>query len=244
MGSSTQTVLAVIPAHNEAGRIGPVVTATRRHLPVLVVDDGSTDTTAEEARRHGAEVLSLSPNQGKGAALKAGLAWALREGARAVVTLDADGQHDPREIPAFLEVFGEHATEPALLIIGYRRFAQMPLQRTLTNGAARWIFSWAVGRRIPDNQSGYRLLSRPLVEDVLESKEKGFAFEVEVIARAIGRGWPIYWIPIRTIYSVGERSHIRPWTHLTSFVRVTLRARRTVAAVSRRHSTERGSQSR
>src|SRR5665648_43994 len=244
MSPSAQTVLAVIPAHNEAGRIGPVITATRRYLPVLVVDDGSTDATAQVARRHGAEVLSLSPNQGKGAALKAGLARSLQEGRQAVITLDADGQHDPCEIPAFLEVFAAHSAEPALLVIGYRRFAQMPLQRTLTNGAARWIFSWAVGRRIPDNQSGYRLLSRGLVEDVLKSTEEGFAFEVEVIARAIGRGWPIYWIPIRTIYSVGERSHIKPWTHLTSFVRVTLRARRTVAAVSRRHSTERGSQSR
>ncbi len=244
MSPSAQTVLALIPAHNEAGRIGPVVTAARRHLPVLVVDDGSADATAQEARDHGAEVLSLPINQGKGAALKAGLAFALREGRQAVVTLDADGQHDPQEIPAFLEVFGAHSAEPAFLIIGYRRFAQMPLQRTLTNGAARWIFSWAVGRRIPDNQSGYRLLSRGLIEEVLESKEGGFAFEVEVIARTIGRGWPIYWIPVRTIYAVGERSHIKPWTHLTSFVRVTLRARQIVAAVGRRHSTERGSQSR
>src|SRR5690349_12474402 len=94
-------IVALIPAHDEAARIGPVVAGALRHVPVLVVDDGSSDATAATAATAGARVLSLDPNRGKGAALRAGFAVALDDGAEAVITLDGDGQHDPAEIPAF-----------------------------------------------------------------------------------------------------------------------------------------------
>src|SRR4051794_33508154 len=96
------TVVAVIPAHEEAPRIGPVVAAARRHVAVIVVDDGSSDATAAAAEAAGAEVIRQSPNQGKGAALRTGFRRALERGADAVVTLDGDGQHDPGEIPRLL----------------------------------------------------------------------------------------------------------------------------------------------
>jgi glycosyltransferase involved in cell wall biosynthesis len=217
-------IVALIPAFDEALRVAAVVSGTRAHLPVLVVDDGSTDETAVVAEAAGATVLRQRPNQGKGAALRAGFQWTLDQGFDAVLTLDADGQHDPADIPAFLAA---HARTGADLVVGRRDFSRMPLVRQLSNRLGGLAFSWAVGRRIPDNQSGYRLVSRRLMEAMLGSGEAGFEFEVEMIAIAIRAGWTIDWVPVRTIYA-GEPSHIDPWRHFTSFVRIVRKARRTV----------------
>ena len=92
-------IVALIPGYNEAPRIGAVVRGALEHLPVIVVDDGSSDGTADVAREAGATVIEQRPNQGKGAALRAGFRRALDDGGDAILTLDADGQHDPREIP-------------------------------------------------------------------------------------------------------------------------------------------------
>ena len=194
------------------------------HLPVLVVDDGSSDATAVAAETGGASVLVLHPNQGKGAALRAGFGWALERGFDAVVTLDGDGQHDPAAIPAFLAA---RAVAGDALVIGCRDFRRMPPARRLANSVGGRAFSWAVGRDIPDNQSGYRLIDRRLMVALLASRETGFAFEVEMITTCIRGGWPMAWVPIRTIYA-GAPSHIRPFAHLASFVRVVREARRTV----------------
>ncbi|MCI0583215.1 MAG: glycosyltransferase family 2 protein [Chloroflexi bacterium] len=218
------TILALIPAHDEAPRIGAVVRAAAAHLPVLVVDDGSSDGTADVAEAAGATVLSQHPNQGKGAALRAGFARAIADGALAVVTLDADGQHDPAELPRFL---ASERERPAELIVGARDFGRMPLGRRLSNGAGTVLLSAAVGRWIPDNQSGYRLVGRRLMTAMLGSREHGFAFEVEMIAVCLREGWPIRWVPISTIYG-DERSQIRPLHHLREFVAVSGRARRIV----------------
>jgi glycosyltransferase involved in cell wall biosynthesis len=220
----SRRVVAVVPAYQEGPRIGDVVRGAALYVPVLVVDDGSTDGTAEAARAAGATVVSHVANQGKGAALRAGFQRALREGADAVITLDADGQHDPGEIPAFLAAWERSGAQ---LVIGQRDFRRMPPLRRLANDLGQRTFSWAVGRHVPDNQSGYRLLVRRLVERLLESQESGFEFEVEMITLAIRAGYTIEWLPIRTIYR-GEPSHIRPWSHVTSFLRVAREARRTV----------------
>ena len=104
-GRPEPRIIALIPAHDEATRIGAVVAGAAGHLPVLVVDDGSTDATASEAAAAGAIVLAQRPNQGKGAVLRAGFARAIGEGVDAAVTLDADGQHDPAELPRFLTAY-------------------------------------------------------------------------------------------------------------------------------------------
>jgi glycosyltransferase involved in cell wall biosynthesis len=217
-------IVAIIPAYEEAPRVGRVVSGAMAHLPVLVVDDGSTDETAAIAEAAGATVLRQVPNQGKGAALRAGFRWALERDFEAVLTLDADGQHDPTEIPAFLAARAQPGSD---LIIGRRDFSRMPPIRQLSNRVGGLAFSWAVGRRIPDNQSGFRLVSRRLMEAMLTSGESGFEFEVEMITTAIRAGWAIEWVPIRTIYA-GEPSHIDPWRHFTSFVRMVREARATV----------------
>ena len=225
--AATPRILALVPGYEEGPRIGAVVEAAARHLPVLVVDDGSSDDTAAQAEAAGARVVRQVPNQGKGAALRAGFRAALDEGWDAVVTLDADGQHDPDEIPRFVAAFataGASGPRPEL-VIGRRDFARMPPTRRLANTVGAAAFSWAVGQAIPDNQSGYRLLGRRLMAATLDSDEAGFEFEVEMIAVCLRRGWTLAWVPISTIYA-GEPSHVRPLAHVRHFVRATRAARR------------------
>jgi glycosyltransferase involved in cell wall biosynthesis len=215
-------ILALIPAYNEAAHIVEVVTSARAHLPVLVVDDGSADDTATRAEEAGATVLCQTPNQGKGVALRAGFSWALEAGYEAIITLDADGQHDPVEIPKFLDAYAKRGAD---LIIGARDFSQMPPVRRLSNTVGRWAFSWAIGQSIRDNQSGYRLISRRLLEAILASDEAGFEFEVEMIVICVQRDFVLDWVPIRTIYA-GETSHIDPWHHTVNFLRMVWQTRR------------------
>lgn len=209
-------ILALIPAHNESGRVANVVRAAQAFLPVLVVDDGSTDDTAARAEAAGATMLRQVPNQGKGAALRAGFRRALDEDYEGVLTLDADGQHDPAEIPKFLDAYAERQPD---LIIGARDFDQIPPVRRAANTLGRWSFSWALGKPVLDNQSGYRLISRRLLEATLTSQESGFEFEVEMIVTCVQRGYVLEWVPIRTIYG-GESSHINPAEHAVNFLRV------------------------
>ena len=222
--SRVPEVIAVIPAYQAAPTLDAVVRATREHLPVLVVDDGSTDETSAVAEAAGAEVIRQEPNQGKGAALRYGFAYVLEQGAVAVLTLDADGQHDPACAPDFLEAWRARG---APLIIGRRDFSQMPLSRRVANNLGTQTFSWAVGRHIDDNQSGYRLIAQPLLPHLLASTEDGFEFEVEMITDAIRAGLAIDWVPIPTIYE-DAGSHISPVTHVTNFLRVARAARRSV----------------
>jgi glycosyltransferase involved in cell wall biosynthesis len=224
VSSQAIDIIAVIPAYQAAPTLDAVVRQTLEHLPVLVVDDGSTDGTSSVADLAGAEVLRQDPNQGKGAALRRGFAHALENGAQAVLTLDADGQHDPGCALDFLEAWRSRG---APLIIGRRDFSQMPLSRRIANNLGTRTFSWAVGRHIEDNQSGYRLIAKPLLPHLLESSEAGFEFEVEMITDAIRAGLTIDWVPIPTIYD-DAGSHIQPIAHVANFLRVARAARRSV----------------
>ena len=103
----------------------------------------------------------------------------------------------------------------------------MPPVRRLSNRLGGLALSWAAGRDIPDNQSGYRLLSRRLIERLVDSREAGFEYEIEMITTCIRAGYRLDWVPIRTIYA-GAPSHIRPWHHFTSFVRMVRTTRRAV----------------
>lgn len=222
-------LLALIPAYNESARVAGVVTGARIHLPVWVVDDGSTDDTATRAEEAGATVFRRVANQGKGAALRTGFRRALDAGYEAVLTLDADGQHDPAEIPRFLEVYADHCAD---LIIGARNFRQIPLVRRIANTLGRWSFSWALGQPMRDNQSGFRLISRRLMAATLDSGESGFEFEVEMIVICVQRGFGLEWVPVRTIYA-GEKSHIHPLRHVVNFSRVVWHTRRRVQRARR-----------
>jgi glycosyltransferase involved in cell wall biosynthesis len=217
-------ILALIPAYNADRFVGDVIKRARAFVPVITVNDGSKDNTLAAVRQTDATVIDQQPNQGKGVALRAGFSRALEMGAEAVIQLDADGQHDPTEIPLFLEKFKATSAD---LIIGERDFGGMPLVRRVSNTVGRTAFSWAVGRRVRDNQSGYRLLSRRLIEAVLGSKEQGYEFEMDMILIAVKRGWRIEGVPIRTIYG-DEKSNIKPIQHVMHFFRMVRTARRAV----------------
>jgi glycosyltransferase involved in cell wall biosynthesis len=215
-------IIALIPAYNEQAHLAQVLRDVRKYLPALVVDDGSTDQTGTVAEAGGAILVRQTPNQGKGAALRAGFRYALNQGYAGVLTLDADGQHDPQEIPRFLEAYNQSHAD---LIIGARDFSSIPPLRRLANTLGRWSFSWALGQPVPDNQSGYRLISRRLLEMVLSSQELGFEFEVEMIVTCVETGCQLGWVPIRTIYA-DEKSHIQPVHHVLNYLRVILETRR------------------
>ena len=227
--SDTAIFLALIPAYNESQHVAAVLQQAQRFMPALVVDDGSTDDTASKAETTGAFVLRQVPNQGKGAALMRGFRWAIDQGYEAVVMLDADGQHDPDEIPRFIQAY---QSEKADLIIGQRQFKYMPRLRRTTNTLGTRLFSWAVGQPIPDNQSGYRLLSRRMIEATLDSRETSFEFEVEMIVRCVQKGYRLTWVPIKTIYG-DEKSHIRPLRHAYHFLRMVWQTRQAIRKTTR-----------
>jgi glycosyltransferase involved in cell wall biosynthesis len=222
MSDETLDVIALIPAYNAEPFVGDVVRRARQYVPVVVVNDGSRDRTAQVAAEAGALVIDQVPNQGKGAALQAGFSWALQRNVRAVITLDADGQHDPDEIGRFLDRF---RSTQADLIIGARDFSQMPLVRRISNSLGQKAFSWAMRRPVRDNQSGYRLLSRRLMQSLGASAERGFEFEMDMIVECVRNDWPLEWVPIRTIYAE-EKSNIKPLRHVAHFFRMVFHARR------------------
>lgn len=230
MEEHNSKILALIPAYNEHVHIGKVVSSALKYLPVLVIDDGSSDNTFDIASQCGAIALRQIPNQGKGAALERGFRYALENGYEAVITLDGDGQHDPEEIPNFIQAFNQTRSD---LIIGKRDFRKMPFVRRCTNTIGTWMFSSAMMQQIPDNQSGYRLISAPLMKAVVDSKLHGFEYEVEMIMRCVLEKLTMSAIPIKTIYA-DEKSHIKPLKHGWRFILLTIRTGR----VMRKHMRE------
>jgi glycosyltransferase involved in cell wall biosynthesis len=211
-----KNVLILIPAWNEAERIGNVLHQIPEDYSVLVVDDGSSDPTAEVAYAHGAQVLSHGSNLGKGVALMNGFKWALEREFAAVITLDADGQHNPAEIRLFQSALIETGAD---LIIGRRSPREMPFPRNLANAFGSWLLSRILATEIYDNQSGYRLYSRVILEQ-LEMRRKGFEFEVDVILQALEGGYELRWVDIETIYLDSITSHFRPLADTMKFFSV------------------------
>lgn len=206
----TERIAIVIPALNAAAMLEPVVRASLAQLPgVIVVDDGSSDATGAVAAAAGARVLRHENNRGKGAALRTGFAAALADGVDGVITLDADGQHLPAEVPKFLAA---RADTGADLIIGGRshHFAGMLPRRRLANRFSAWTIGIAAGVTVTDSQSGFRFYSARLLR-ALELRADGFDMESEVIVRAGRHGFRILTIPIDLGFVDGvATSHYRP----------------------------------
>ena len=198
----------LIPAYKEAGRIGDVVRATRAYCDhVIVVDDGSGDGTAEEAEQAGAIVLRHPQNRGKGAALETGFAFVREQEYEAVITLDADGQHAPSDIPNFIKA---NRDTGAHVIVGSRmsHLEKMPLIRKWTNWFMSWLLSRHMKQWVPDTQCGYRFFVRDAIP-AGSVQSKGFAAESEVLLYLADRGFRIGSAPVQTIYGE-ERSKINP----------------------------------
>lgn len=225
MSEENGKYLALLPAYNEEAHLGDVLERVKGQISdVLVVDDGSKDNTADIARAAGVELLSRGYNCGKGQSLKDGYAWALEHGYDAVIMLDSDGQHDPACIGEFI---AKYQATHAPLIIGARNYGEIPLRRRIPNMIGRTLFSAAVGESIPDNQSGYRMLDRKLMQRMLESEEARYHFEVEMIAICIAEGWAIEWVTIPTIYA-DEVSKQNPIDQIIGFPKMCLKARRLI----------------
>lgn len=201
-------IVAVVPALDCAASIGQVVAGVRRHLEtVVVVDDGSRDATAEEARRAGAVVERLGRNHGKGYALRRGLEAALGFSPRALVLLDGDGQHDPADLPALL---GPWERGEADLVIGTRLAhpEKIPPARFWANYIGSRVLSWMTGLQLDDSQSGLRLLTADLARE-LRLDADGYAIESEMLLKAARLGARLAQVPVRVIYD-GVPSHFRP----------------------------------
>ncbi len=225
MSTAADEIIALIPAYNEEPYISDVVKGVLKYVPAVVIDDGSTDKTAAAAALAGAKVLAHQVNRGKGQALNTGFEYALDRGVAAAITIDADGQHDPDEIPLFIEAFRAGKGD---LIIGQRDFSQMPAKNQFGNRTGTWLLSKAMGRPIPDNQSGYRLLAREVMRAARPTTSR-FEAEVEILLRAQLAGFRIAWVPIKTIYHE-KVSHFRPIRDSALFLRMVWRiwrARRT-----------------
>lgn len=199
-------VACVIPAYQVAATLGAVADGLRRALPgavLIAVDDGSRDATADVARACCDRVLVLPANQGKGAALRAGVADALAGGARAVLTIDADGQHDPASAPALLA-----ALDAADVAVGVRARTRgaMPASRRLTNALASWAMSACAGVALADAQSGFRAIRRAVLETVPAVGER-YEYETDFLIRAARGGFRVVGVPVATIY--GAPSHFR-----------------------------------
>lgn len=211
----------VIPTYNNDRTLGGVIAGVRRYCAdIFVVNDGSTDRTAEVlASTEGIRTIAYARNRGKGYALRCGLRAAREAGFRYALTIDSDGQHYPDDIARFIERIERR---PDTLLIGARNLTadNMPARNTFANRFSNFWYLVETGRRLEDTQSGFRLY--PLRQlGRLRSLCSRYEFEVEVIVHAAWRGVEVENIPVRVYYAPdGERvSHFRP---LRDFTRISL----------------------
>ncbi|HEX9780270.1 MAG TPA: glycosyltransferase family 2 protein [bacterium] len=211
----------IIPAYKAEETIAQLVRASRAQgLPVVVVDDGSHDRTAQLASKEGAVVISHLKNRGKGTALRTGFRHALRAGYAGVITLDSDGQHDPRDIPVLIQA-GER--QHAGIVVGNRmpHGGAMPPMRRWTNQFMSWVVSALTRQRIPDSQCGFRFIHRGVLTSV-RLRSRRFEIETELLLEAARRRWKMVSAPVQTIYR-NEASYIRPLRDTVRFLGVVAR---------------------
>ena len=210
-------MLVVIPAYNAAGHLPELLSRVRRYVPpedVLVVDDGSTDDTASVLASSGVSVQRHAVNRGKGAALATGFRYAMAHGYRAVLTMDADLQHLPEEIPGFLA-----ADDGRSLLMGTRAMCPtlMPWLRRLTNNLTSLIVSLFSRQRIRDSQSGFRLIPVWVLRR-LNLRSVNYDLESELLFKAAVLGCPVREVQVSTVYE-GSASYINPLVDTLRFIR-------------------------
>jgi glycosyltransferase involved in cell wall biosynthesis len=214
-------VAVVIPAHNAARTLGELISSVSRQVPpenIFVVDDGSTDETELIARDLGVWLLKHSRRKGKGVALRDGAMKALELNSELIITMDSDLQHDPAEIPVFLEAAARFD-----LVIGKRSIStkDMPVHRFLSNSLTSRILSSRTGANIEDSQCGYRLYKSDVLRKV-DSACRHFDYESDMLLKAVLAGYRVGFIPIKTIYNESV-SYIRV-IDILRFIRVYLKS--------------------
>jgi glycosyltransferase involved in cell wall biosynthesis len=196
-------VSVVIPAYNEEEAIGEVVSALRRTpwREVIVVDDASSDRTAERAEAAGARVIRHPYNKGNGAAVKTGLREARGE---VVLLLDADGQHAPEDAERVIAPVGGHD-----LVIGARAASDQGAARAAANAVFSALASWLTGRPIPDLTSGFRAARRERLLDVIHLLPNGFSYPTTSCLAFLKSGYNVAFVPVRVRKRAG-RSKVQP----------------------------------
>lgn len=193
-------IIAVIPAYNEAGRISSVIHGAKQHVDrIIVVDDGSNDSTASIAAREGALVIHHMENSGAGAATMTGIEAARTFGADTVVTIDADEQHDPHAIPTLLDPIFRGAAD----IVFANRFGQrnrIPAVRRFFNGVGNIITFLATGKWIKDSQCGFKAFGSKALHEV-DLRMSGYEFCTEIVREAAQHQWRITEVPVKVVYS-------------------------------------------
>jgi glycosyltransferase involved in cell wall biosynthesis len=218
-------IAAVIPAYQEEKHVAEVAQRARTQLEnILVIDDGSTDATAERARSTGVDVVVHRQNRGKGESIKTGLRYWLERGSEYVVLLDGDGQHLPEEISRFVEAAA--SDKEAKIFIGSRMSdtSTMPLVRRLVNRYMSGKISRVCGQQIPDTQCGFRMLHREIIPEVLTGASR-FEYETEMLIIGSRKGHRIASVPITTVYS-DEVSSINPVRDTLRFFKLMRRYRK------------------
>jgi glycosyltransferase involved in cell wall biosynthesis len=199
---------ALIPAFNEAGSISRVVRGLQQTLSrVVVVDDGSTDRTAEQAREAGANVIELGTNRGKGYAIRAGLDYLLKEGFTHVLLLDGDMQHLPEEASRLLEAATRTGAD---LVVGERQFSKqgMPPSRYYANRMGSAVLSWFVGEDLTDTQCGFRVFRTDALQS-LRLTACGYDIETEMLIKVRRQRGTVTSVPVTAVYT-GQVSKLRP----------------------------------
>jgi glycosyltransferase involved in cell wall biosynthesis len=215
---NTAETLLVCPSYNAEKSLPELIQRVEALYglnDLLIVDDGSLDSTAGFLSRNQYRYLRLSPNQGKGAALRAGYDWAGRNGYHNVLAFDSDLQHAPEDIPNFIS---QHRKEPQALLLGRRNFrsGSMPLMRQLSNNTTSLVISIFSGARIRDSQCGFRLTPLQLLK-YAPATSKRFMYESETLFMLGVCGAKIRETPVRVIYN-DSHSYINPLLGIIKFI--------------------------
>lgn len=216
-------ICAIIPSYNEEENIVNVINGVQKNnVDPVVIDDGSTDKTYELAKMNDAVVIKHDTKKGKGSSLRDGLAWASQRGYDYIFTIDADGQHNPDEIPCFMKE--ADSDKDAGIIIGNRMMnpENMPLLRIHTNRFMSNIISGLCSQHIPDTQCGYKLIRANVLKDI-QMDSKKFEIESELLVKTAKAGFKIKSVLIKSIYAK-EKSRINPITDTLRFARFLIRA--------------------
>ncbi len=203
-GMDQEKTIILIPSYNAGERLvkvvddlRPLLDAHNARVPIVVVDDGSTDDSMHGLVERGVIVLRHEKNQGKGAALKTGLRWAQGQGFTHAVTMDADGQHPAEEALTLLF----HAAREDCLVLAVRDLARAgaPTANQWSNRFSNWVLSLFGGQTLLDTQCGLRRYPVQATLD-LGAPEAGYAFESDVVLRAARRAMPIVHVPCKVVY--------------------------------------------
>lgn len=224
MHNSTTRIAVLIPAFNAARTMGELLRRLVKEVSpshIVVVDDGSVDSTGDIVCSYGTKLLRHETNRGKGASLRSGFEFFKNDSSiDAIITLDADLQHRPEDIDCFIEKMKETRAD---IIIGRRKRigTHMPYHRRLSNTVTSFLISTRTGEAVVDSQCGFRLISRRVIQTIsLDST--GFEAETEFLIKAIKKRFRMDYVPIETIYD-SEDSHMQHWEATLNFIRILFR---------------------